>query len=503
MKIGLVELPAIRLVDGEGKNWTAFRRREPLVSKQILLPQLRAGGYEVTLVNLKDGDDELEYGQVQWRGLTLHKVLVGRRHTELDPADFDLWGVTINYLQERDAATLLIRHLVRGGARVVAGGSDVFGNPEPYLEAGASAVILDKSGAANLPVLDFLLGKEPRAPLCGVRLADGRQFPNNVPPMDPTDWPVPTPDVVEQCLGHEYWEGTLPDELLPIGSAMVDLGCDRKCDFCQTPKYKVGYRRMSPEHALRWFAAQKEAGARSVICPSDQFLGRVLWKEGRQEVLEIMQGVRDLGLPVLWGNGLEMKKTTVGRGFPNSDPTPDEELIHSLWGWNGESGCFQAYLPAERPTAGRESYAKLLPWKEHCALMRAIVRTGIPDLTYGVIVGLPDDSHETLEELERAIVELSADLKSINPALSFRVSPFAIRPLPGTSQDQFLRQSGLLRFEDPAIVGGFWTACADTHHLGYEEVSDWQSRLAAAADVEPRWQGITGVIREQSRRATA
>ena len=25
-----------------------------------------------------------------------------------------------------------------------------------------------------------------------------------------------------------------------------------------------------------------------------------------------------------------------------------------------------------------------------------------------------------------------------------------------------LRKAGLLRFEDPAIVGGFWTACADT-----------------------------------------
>ena len=33
-KIGLIELPALKLVD-DWENWTALRRREPLVSKQF------------------------------------------------------------------------------------------------------------------------------------------------------------------------------------------------------------------------------------------------------------------------------------------------------------------------------------------------------------------------------------------------------------------------------------------------------------------------------------
>ena len=49
--------------------------------------------------------------------------------------------------------------------------------------------------------------------------------------------------------------------LLPQGAVFPDLGCDRKCDFCQTPTYKTGYKRMTPERTLQWFARQQEAGA--------------------------------------------------------------------------------------------------------------------------------------------------------------------------------------------------------------------------------------------------
>lgn len=93
MKVGVIELPAIKLVDSEGSNWTALRKHEPLVSKQILMPQLLAGGFDVQLVNLKDGNDEMEYGEVLWKGRTLTKILVGRNFTELEPRSMDVWGV--------------------------------------------------------------------------------------------------------------------------------------------------------------------------------------------------------------------------------------------------------------------------------------------------------------------------------------------------------------------------------------------------------------------------
>ena len=333
--------------------------------------------------------------------------------------------------------------------------------------------------------------------------ADGRLLGRRGPALSPEDWPLPDVDVTADCLGTQYWEGDVPENLLPIGSAIVDIGCDRKCDFCQTPTYKLGYKDMSPLTALRWFARQKEAGAHSVICPSDQFLGRVLWDEGRAQVIDIMQGIRDLDLAVLWGNGLEIKKATLGRGMPGGDTRPDEALCQALWGWDGHRGCYNAYIPGERPVFGDQAYDKLLPWEQHIALMRAIVRTGVPDITYGVIVGMPNDGHDDFARLEELLYDLWRILKSENPALRFRISPFAIRPLPGTSQTRELEKEGLVAFDDPAICGGFWTACANTRHLSYEEVSDWQSRFAAIGEMEPRWQGVTGVTPQQSMQRTA
>lgn len=491
-KIKMIEIPALKLLDEKGHNWTALRRREPLVSKQIVIPQLMAGGFEVEMVNLKAGTKEIEYGTVNWRDKQLTKVEVGRELSE-DPASADMWAVTINYIQERESACMLIKQLSDAGAKVVVGGSDAFADPQPYLQAGAFAVVQDKSGAANLAIADYVTGQTPREPLSGVMLSDGRKLKSKTPPMSPEDWPLPDQKVVKQTLGIDYWETQLPEALLPIGSVMADIGCDRKCDFCETPLYRLGYRKMTPETTIKWFAAQKEAGAKSVICPSDQFLGRVLWPGGREEILEIMQGIRDLELAVLWGNGLEIKKLTVGRSLPNSDLTPDYELINAVWGWDGKAGCYQGYIPAERPTFGRESYAKLLPWQEHRTMVRAIVEAGVPDITYGVIVGLPDDSNDSMLGLEEAIQELYAEVKSLNPEIVFNVTPYAIRPLPGTPQAAELRKLGLLRFEDPAIIGGFWTACADTKHMSYEEVSDWQTRLAAIGNSElMEWQQITG-----------
>ena len=241
---------------------------------------------------------------------------------------------------------------------------------------------------------------------------------------------------------------------------------------------------MTPERAREWLTIQKEAGAESFQCYSDQFLARLLFKEGRQEVLEIMKAVREVGVHVSWINGLELKKATKGRGYDreSDDLIPDEELVQALWGWDGKVGCNWAYIPAERPVFGREGYAKLLPWQQHREMMRSIVRAGVPRIVYGLVLGLPDDSHETMLRLEEALTDLCQELKTINPALKFWILTSSIAPIPGTPQGQNIRNSGLLRFEDPTIYGTMGMACADTQYMSYEEVGDWQYRLKRVGD---------------------
>lgn len=495
--IGLVELPAIKLYDESGRNWTALRKNEPLVSKQVLLAGLQAAGFRSTLVNMKHGEAEHEFGEVRWGGHTLTKVAVGRSIDDFAVDAFDVWGFTVNYMYERELAWNTIGRLASNGGRVIVGGSDALAIPERYLAAGATAVVTDKSGAINKAAVEFVLGLD-RSEDWNCMTVAGRGILGRIRlPRSPDQWALPSREVAASCLGTEHWEGGVPAALLPIGSIFPDIGCDRKCDFCQTPSYRLGYQCMSPATAISWFERQKEAGARSVICASDQFLGRVLWTEGREEVLEIMRGVHDLGLVVLWGNGLEIRKATVGRGFRDSDPSPDEELCRALWGWDGAVGCYSAYIPGERPVGGETQYAKLLPWEQHVTLMRAIARTGIPDMTYGVIVGLPQDSHDELCRLEEALHGLCETLKRENAALRFRIVPYSIRPLPNTPQGDRLHSRKLIMSEDPIILGNFWTACANTDHLTYQDVAQWQSRLVSIGDVEERWQTVTGIITDR------
>jgi len=479
ISVGLVELPEIGLFDPFGSNRATVRKGSALISKQVLMSSLAAGGFDVRLYNLKRGSSEIEYGTVTWKGVPLKKVLLGRDYRSIHPSECDVWGITSNFSQHRNAAALIISHLRSTDRKVIVGGSDAIADPELYLKMGADAVVLDKSGAANCAVIDSLTGQPLRGTLSGIRFREPQLTSLRVRPASPDLWPLPSPEIVRECLGTEYWSDDFPAQLMQIGSVFTDIGCDRKCDFCQTPDYRLGYKAMSPETAIRWFQSQRSAGAGSVIGSSDQFLARLLWDGGRDEILAIMKGLRESGLAILWANGLELRKATQGRGLTRTgdDLTPDEELLQALWGWDGKTGCYHAFIPAERPLHGRENYAKLLPWKAHCEMLRAIVRTGVAALTYGCIIGFEDDDDRSLSLLEEGVQGLYEELRAINPQLIFQIAPFSLSPIPGTPQGIRVRESGLLRFADPEIFGGAWVPCADTRHLSYEQIADWQRRL--------------------------
>ncbi|OSO94229.1 radical SAM protein [Cylindrospermopsis raciborskii CENA303] len=480
MKIGLVELPQLKVLDPTGNDWTE-QNQHPLISKQILIANLEAGGFEVELFNLKNGTQQEQFGETIWKGMTLQKIAYGQLVSSIDSESCDAWGVTNNFTIYRELAGLVLRHLAKGGKPIIVGGSDVIAQPHYYFNAGATAVVTDKSGAANWAIFDYVLGQPQREELSGVLFPDGTEYRKRRHPLHPQDWFLPSISVAQACLGggNDFADNLSESSLLPIGSAMFDLGCDRTCDFCQTPTYGSGYLRMTPERALAWAARQKEAGAKSMVSDSDQFLGRVLFPEGKQEVLDIIKGLREMNLPISWDNGIELRKATKGRGKERNpeDLEPDEELVEAMWGWDGNTGCFMAYIPAERPFVGRQAYKKLLPWQQHCQMLRAIVRAGVPTISYGFIIGLPEDNRDSFLYLEEAIKELKQELRTINPSLNFFVTPYSIIPIPGTPQEYNLKKANLLRFEDPTIRGNFWTSSVDTHHLTYDQVSDWQLHL--------------------------
>lgn len=331
--IGLIEPPATGLYDAEGKSWTSLYRHRSLIGEQVLISDLQSAGFDTRLINLRDGNSSEEFGEVVWQGMTLRKTYVGGKVAALDPHACDAWGITVNFSQDREVSCMVVEHLAQGGRPVVVGGSDALAAPHHYLKAGAAAVVEDKSGGANRAIMDHVPGRPLRQPLAGVVLADGTSYPRLVNSISPDDWAIPSVAVAREYLG------TLPNVqgLAPVGSLVADIGCDRSRDFCMTPNYWTGFRKMSPRTALNWLEIQKAAGARSINVASDQFLARILLPGGRQEILDIVNGARQIGIAMMWPNGLDLRKTTLGAGRSRgqADLRPDEKLLEALFGWDG------------------------------------------------------------------------------------------------------------------------------------------------------------------------
>jgi len=73
--IGLVELPSLGLFNIKGKNMlSAETKGLSLVSKQILLSNLQAAGFDAQLIDLRQGTYQEEYGKSIWQNTEYSKV---------------------------------------------------------------------------------------------------------------------------------------------------------------------------------------------------------------------------------------------------------------------------------------------------------------------------------------------------------------------------------------------------------------------------------------------
>jgi hypothetical protein len=109
--IGLIEVPATGLYDSENRNWTSLYQNRSLISKQVLIADLQAGGFNAQLVNLRDDNYREEFGEIFWKGMTLRKICVGGQISAVDPQAYDAWGITVNFSQDRQVSCMPIEHL--------------------------------------------------------------------------------------------------------------------------------------------------------------------------------------------------------------------------------------------------------------------------------------------------------------------------------------------------------------------------------------------------------
>ncbi|EDN72069.1 hypothetical protein BGS_0919 [Beggiatoa sp. SS] len=91
--IGLIELPSLGLFNVKGKNTLSDEMKGlTLVSKQILLSNLQAAGFNAQLVDLRQGNCQEEYGKTIWRNTEYSKVYFGSKIQEVDPLAYQALG---------------------------------------------------------------------------------------------------------------------------------------------------------------------------------------------------------------------------------------------------------------------------------------------------------------------------------------------------------------------------------------------------------------------------
>lgn len=393
-RVDIIRIPDLALMDEEGYSWTTDTRFTPMGGLAIIAGTLQDAGCSVEIINMANADEARKYGELDWEGKKLDTILHGNFSHPLANLIrqskenlIDAVAIPVNFRSAQNIAFWLISELKREAPdlKIIVGGSDVFADPEPYLQAGADAVVLNKRGGTNKAVLEAVFdGKLPNGNLFGLERAikvipgTGRpdfivyrgservwykmlqtlkpskyiQVEPKLPIHSPTQpyldeyQPIPSDDILETSLGTVYWEcskavlaeivnearisedNVLNAQIIKsfregneikIGSLRLDDGCDHSCNFCQTSTYGDAYLEQSVGHSLAWAEAYKRVGADGFVIISDQYLGRVLRLGGRQRAIDIANGIKDRGLAILWGNGLEINKMTKARGIGVKD----------------------------------------------------------------------------------------------------------------------------------------------------------------------------------------
>lgn len=163
---------------------------------------------------------------------------------------------SFNYLTKmclsvmREAALSMIAQGISAGCRVLVNSSDATDHPEPYLKAGATAVILGESEDAMAEVLAYWDMDLPWQQLANVAYLEGDQLITR--PKRPVlraldQLPPPAWDLLDTAPYRKRWMGSQGFFSLNMATTR---GCPFKCNWCAKPIYGNRYNSRSPEHVV-------------------------------------------------------------------------------------------------------------------------------------------------------------------------------------------------------------------------------------------------------------
>ncbi len=503
-KIVLFATPGVLLRWREdGKNICGVRTNEPKLTQHVVKTMLENGlranfpdiKPKIDIIDMKTMAPEREekYGEVAYGDRSIEKYRLGAPFVDVKGQinDANIIGLTCNFTQEARVVSDFIAFAKQENpnAYVIVGGSDAMARPEYFLTNGADAVVLGEGEKIGHRLIAAWAGELKFEEVSGIAYMENGNI--NLNPRRASDVPQPSDFVFPTfypLLLKEYnesSEGVTPEWAWKEGYMMsieTSRGCTNACSFCTTPMLRGRYRAMPLEQEIELLKHYKKYGVKTLLEWEDNRLARLNSPGGREDVITAFRARREMGFLWEFSNGLEIGK------FVKNDGSIDKELIQTLYYNNYPVGCFRAFVPLEsvRHDGEEPLYKKLKPWDLEKEILREIVRTGVPVLTIGLIIGIPSETKESLEltytrceEIKQLVEEENKQKKDTGKAKTSVVfTLFLDMLLPGSLD--YARFNSRLKYsieEHPELMN-FYTSNVKGDVFSPEEMTKIREEMA-------------------------
>ncbi len=493
INLKLIEVPTTSLkINGERLG--TDRVKTPVPTQPVLLPSLESGlekmGYDVEseIINMKLGDSrEVRTGTIDLGGLQLEKYVLGVPFESIEGSlrEADVIGLTSNFTYSARVVSDFIKYArkVNSKLKILVGGADASVRQDFYLNSGANAVIRGE-GEKNGPlVIDALMNGNDLENIARVAfkrngrvIKTTRGIGDEFVVMD--NLPLPRLDKIDVSNYTDTGEGPLVQGAhTPLWAYETSRGCRQACHFCTTPLLKPGYRKMSLSKISEYFDHIKKTGVRTIISNEDNPLSRMhnlgfeRNTQGREEVLRYAELIKETGLPFEWSNGLELGKLADENG------APDTELINSLFYHQKNEdetfrGTFRCYIPLESLTdKGIGQLRKLRSYETEKEILRDIANTKVPMLNFGVMVGHPSETLETLSKTEERCFEIKQTIHKISPHTGLYFNFFMFTPLPGTPDFKRYQNRMIADINNQPELWNFYVSCINGDYFSSKDMT--------------------------------
>jgi anaerobic magnesium-protoporphyrin IX monomethyl ester cyclase len=451
------------------KQWERGKPYPPLATIQVA-SLLRDTGHEVSVFDAMLAEGVEDYA------LALETA---------KPDVVVIYEDNFNYLTKmclgrmRDAACRMIADAHAAGARVIVAGSDASDQPEPFLAAGADAVLVGEGVAALMALVDRL---EPERPantdswtdgLAGVAVTvDGKTRLTRIGavPPDPRVAGRPAWDLLDIERYRAFWRGRHGYFSLNMAASR---GCPFRCHWCAKPIWGNHYK----QRPVREFA-EEMAYLKHTFAPDHLWMADDIF-----------------GFHVDWVTALAGHLEELDGSVPFTIQTRADLCSEKMTAALARAGCTEAWLGAE--SGSQRVLDRMNKGTTVAELIAARGRLGDAGVRVGFFI--------QLGYLDEQLPDLLATRDLVGRAAPDDIGVSVSYPLPGTRfyeevRTQLGRKTHWRDSNDLAMMfrgaydSDFYRQVRDLLHaqvdLANMDGSDALSRRSRARSLDARWDAL-------------